>query len=155
MLGAKSLDELLVGVLVAVLVENAHMGLTTVKSLGRLAETTGKTVVDESLAKDTLEGLLDRHLSLGGGTTLNFDLLGGLNLGDLLHTHKSIAVQGPKFADSRDFEVGGGGKHTSSPASDIFDELVFGGGRVVKRVVFGGPRGSSLCLVRVEEAAGL
>jgi hypothetical protein len=82
-LGAKSLDKLLVGILIAVLVENAHVGLATVESLGGLAETTSKTVVDEGVTKNAFQGILDRHLALGGSIGGNLDLLGGLNLGNL------------------------------------------------------------------------
>lgn len=82
-LGAKSLDKLLVGILIAVLVENAHVSLATVESLGGLAETTSKTVVDEGVTKNAFQGILDRHLALGGSIGGNLDLLGGLNLGNL------------------------------------------------------------------------
>lgn len=84
MLGTKSLDELLVGILVAVLVENAHVGLAAVEGLGGLTESAGKAVVDEGVAENTLKGILDRHLSLGGGVGGDLDLLGDLNLGDLV-----------------------------------------------------------------------
>jgi hypothetical protein len=82
-LGAKSLDELLVGVLVAVLVQDTHVSLATVEGLGGLTETTGETVVDEGVAEDTLERVLDGHLALVGSIGGDLDLLGGLNLGDL------------------------------------------------------------------------
>lgn len=65
-LRAEGSDELLVGILLAVLVENAHVGLATVESLGGLTETAGKTVVHESQLQDTLEGILNGHLALGG-----------------------------------------------------------------------------------------
>lgn len=54
MLGAESLDELDVLLLVARLDENAEVGLTTVKGLGALSQATGKTIVDESLLEDLL-----------------------------------------------------------------------------------------------------
>lgn len=77
MLGAQSSDELLVGILLAVLVEDTHVGLTTVESLGGLTETAGKTVVHESQLQDTLEGILNGHLTLGG-IAGHFDLLDDL-----------------------------------------------------------------------------
>ena len=77
-LAAESDDQLLVGLLLASLVEDAHVSLATVKGLGGLTETAGKTVVDESELEDTLEGLEDRHLALsGGGIGRYLDLLGG------------------------------------------------------------------------------
>lgn len=77
MLGAEGSDELLVGILLAVLVENAHVGLATVESLGGLAETAGETVVHESQLQNTLEGVLNGHLTLGG-IAGHFDLLDDL-----------------------------------------------------------------------------
>lgn len=76
MLGAESDDELLVGLLLAVLVQDAHVGLTSVQSLGRFAETSGKTVVYQSQLQDTLEGIENGHLALVG-IGGNLDLLGG------------------------------------------------------------------------------
>jgi len=83
-LGAQSLDELLVCVFVAVFVENAHVGLTTIEGLGSLAEATSKTIVDESMAEDTLQGILNGHLSLGDGIGGDLDLLGSFDFGDIL-----------------------------------------------------------------------
>ncbi len=76
MLGAESDDELLVGLLLAGLVEDAHVGLSSVEGLGSLTETAGKTVVHEGELEDTLEGIKDRHLALGS-LSGNLDLLGG------------------------------------------------------------------------------
>jgi len=77
-LAAKGNDELLVGLLLACLVENAHVSLATVKSLGGLTETTGKSVVDQRDLENTLEGVKDGHgAGLGGLIGANFDLLGG------------------------------------------------------------------------------
>lgn len=53
-LGAESLDELDVLGLSAGLVENAEVSLALVESLGALAESTRKTVVDEGLLEDVL-----------------------------------------------------------------------------------------------------
>lgn len=77
-LRAEGNDKLLVGLLLASLVQDAHVRLAAVEGLGSLTETAGKTVVDESELEDTLEGLEDRHLALsGGGIGRYLDLLGG------------------------------------------------------------------------------
>jgi len=83
-LGTQGLDELLVCIFVAVFVENAHVGLTTVEGLGSLTEATGKTVMNEGVAEDALQGILNRHLSLGGGIGGDLDLLGSFDFGDIL-----------------------------------------------------------------------
>lgn len=61
------------------------MGLAAVEGLGGFTETTGETIVDERVLEDTLQRLLNGHLSftsrsIGG----DFDLLGGLDLRNLL-----------------------------------------------------------------------
>lgn len=66
MLRAKRNNKLLVGLLLARLIENAHVRLATVQGLGRLAQTAGKTIVDQGDLEDTLQGLEDGHLALGG-----------------------------------------------------------------------------------------
>jgi hypothetical protein len=76
-LGAQGNDELLVRLLLASLVQDAHVGLSSVKGLGCFAETAGETVVDEGELQDSLEGVEDGHLSLGG-LCRDFDLLGSL-----------------------------------------------------------------------------
>jgi hypothetical protein len=77
-LAAKSNDELLVGLLLASLVEDAHVCLATVKSLGSLTETAGESIVDQRDLEDTLEGIEDGHgTGLSGLIGANFDLLGG------------------------------------------------------------------------------
>ncbi len=73
-LRAEGSDELLVGILLAVLVENAHVGLAAVESLGGLTETAGETVVHQRQLQDALEGILNGHLTLGG-IGGHFDLL--------------------------------------------------------------------------------
>jgi hypothetical protein len=78
-LAAKSDDELLVGLLLACLVEHAHVGLATVKGLGGLTETTGKTVVDEGDLEHALERVEDRHAA-AGVIRWHLDLLGRLDL---------------------------------------------------------------------------
>jgi hypothetical protein len=83
-LGTESLNKLLVWLLLAVLVQDTHVGLATVEGLGGLTETTGKTIVDEGVLENTLEGVLDRHLAFaGGGIGGNFNFLGGLDLREL------------------------------------------------------------------------
>lgn len=77
MLRAERDDELLVGLLLARLVEDAHVGLATVEGLGGLAETAGEPVVDQGELEDALEGLEDGHLALGRGIGGYLDLLGG------------------------------------------------------------------------------
>lgn len=78
MLGAERNNELLVCLLLASLVQHAHVRLATVKGLGSLTETAGKTVVDESELENALERLKDGHLALsGGGIGGYLDLLGG------------------------------------------------------------------------------
>lgn len=75
-LGAKSDDELLVGLLLAGLVEDTHVSLTAVEGLGSLTETAGETVVHQRELQHSLEGVQDGHLALGGGIGRDFDLLG-------------------------------------------------------------------------------
>jgi hypothetical protein len=82
-LGAQSDDELLVSLLLAALVEDTHVGLTAVEGLGSLTQTTGKTVVDQGDAEDTLQSVEDGHLA-GASVSGNLDLIGGgNNRGDL------------------------------------------------------------------------
>jgi hypothetical protein len=77
-LAAKGNDELLVGLLLASLVEDAHVCLATIESLGSLTETAGESVVDQRDLEDTLEGIEDGHgTGLSGLIGANFDLLGG------------------------------------------------------------------------------
>ena len=73
-LGAERLDELDVLALGARLVQDAEVSLALVEGLGSLAETAGEAVVDEGLFEDLLEGVLDRHLALGGLGLLDLDL---------------------------------------------------------------------------------
>lgn len=75
-LGAQSDNELLVSLLLATLVEDTHVSLTAVESLGGLTETTGKTIVDEGDAQDTLQSIEDGHLA-GASVSGNLDLIGG------------------------------------------------------------------------------
>lgn len=72
-LGAQSDNELLVGLLLAGLVENTHVGLASVESLGGFTETTGETIVHESELENTLEGVENAHLSLRPSVSGDFD----------------------------------------------------------------------------------
>lgn len=65
MLVAQGNDQLLVGLLLARLVEDAHVRLAAVEGLGSLAEAARKTVVHQSQLQDALERVLDRQLALG------------------------------------------------------------------------------------------
>ena len=76
-LGAESDDELLIGLLLAVLVQDAHVSLTPVEGLGSLAETPGEAVVYQSQLQNALQGILHGHLTLGG-IGRDLDLLGGI-----------------------------------------------------------------------------
>ena len=75
MLGAQSDDQLLVGLLLARLVQDAHVRLSPVQGLRSLAQTTGKTIVHQSKLQHTLQGVQNGHLTLGGGIGGNFDFL--------------------------------------------------------------------------------
>lgn len=75
-LGAESDDKLLVSLLLAALVQDTHVGLAAVEGLGGLTETTGKTVVDQGDAQNTLKGVQDGHLA-AAGIGRNLDLLSG------------------------------------------------------------------------------
>jgi len=78
-LGAKGNNKLLVGFLLAALVEHAHVRLATIESLGRLAQTASETVVDQGNFQDALERVKHRHLAARAGVGGHFDLIG---LGD-------------------------------------------------------------------------
>ena len=90
---AESDDELLVGLLLAVLVQDTHVSLATVKSLGSLTETTGKTVVHERELQDTLESVENGHLALRGlaGNLNNIGDLGGVVFYVRLHREEILA----------------------------------------------------------------
>lgn len=90
MLAAKSDHELLVSLLLAGLVEHAHVCLTTVEGLAGLTETTGETVVDEGDLEDTLQGVENGHGARLGGVCCHLDLLGR---GDLLGLLFSVRLQ--------------------------------------------------------------
>lgn len=76
MLRAKRNNKLLVRLLLAALVQHAHVSLAAVEGLGCLAETTGKTVVDERDAENALQCVQDGHLATRAGFGGNFDFIG-------------------------------------------------------------------------------
>jgi hypothetical protein len=80
-LGAQGDDELLVGLLLAGLVEHAHVRLAAVERLGRLAQAARQSVVDQRQLEHALERLEHRHLALTRGIGGNFDLGGRADLG--------------------------------------------------------------------------
>ena len=79
MLLAESNNELLVGLLFAGLVEDAHVRLPAVEGLGSLTETAGQAVVHERKLQDALESIQNGHLALAG-LSRNLNLLGGGSL---------------------------------------------------------------------------
>lgn len=78
MLGAKRHNQLLVGFLLAALVEHTHVRLATVQRLGRLAESARKSVVDQRDAQNALQSVQDGHLARGvAAVGADLDLIGG------------------------------------------------------------------------------
>jgi hypothetical protein len=77
---AESDNKLLVGLLLAVLVQDTHVCLSAIEGLGSLTETTSETVVHERELQDTLESVENGHLALGGiaGNLNNIGDLGGV-----------------------------------------------------------------------------
>jgi len=69
-------DQLLIGLLLAVLVEHAHVRLATVERLARLAESAREAIMDEGELQDTFERLLHAHAAAGAAARWNFDFLG-------------------------------------------------------------------------------
>ena len=82
MLAAQRHDQLLVRLLLARLVEHAHVGLATVERLARFAQTAGQAVVDERRLQDALERVEHRHAAglAVGGIGGDFDFVCGLHL---------------------------------------------------------------------------
>ena len=78
-LHAESSDELLVHWLVTVLGQDAEESLPLVQSLGGLPHTARKSVSDERLLEDLLDGGVDVHGAGGGG--------GGWNVISLIVRH--------------------------------------------------------------------
>lgn len=76
-LGAEGDDQLLVGLLLALLVQDTHVSLSSIQGLGGFSETASETVVHESELQDALEGVENGHLTLRG-IAGNLDLLGDL-----------------------------------------------------------------------------
>ncbi|KAI9166760.1 ribosomal protein S22, S8 family [Paramyrothecium foliicola] len=97
-LGAEGDDQLLVGLLLALLVQDAHVCLATVERLGGFTETTGKAVVHESQLQNTLQGIENGHLSLGslGG---NLNLIGGDLGGVVLFYQRAAEPSLNRFAE--------------------------------------------------------
>jgi hypothetical protein len=95
-LRAQGNDQLLVGLLLALLVQDTHVSLTAVQGLGSLTQTTGKTVVHESQLQNTLEGIENGHLALGGvGGDLDLILdLGGVVLFYVRLFHQNSSAPG-------------------------------------------------------------
>lgn len=83
MLRAQGHDKLLVGLLLASLVEHAHVCLATVESLGGFTETASETVVHERELENALQRIENRHLTLGG-LSGDFDLILHLDSGGFL-----------------------------------------------------------------------
>jgi len=111
-LAAKSNHELLVCLLLAVLVEDTHVCLATVESLGGFAQTAGKSVVDEGELENTLEGVDDGHLATAAGGGFagcgDLNLLGGRGGGGLLFSvglEGSVLVCGVIVEACRAFEL--------------------------------------------------
>ena len=75
-LRAKRNNKLLVRLLLAALVEYAHVSLAAVERLGRLAKTTSETVVDERDAEHALQRIQDGHLAARAGFGGDFDFIG-------------------------------------------------------------------------------
>ena len=81
-LRAQGNNELFVCLFLAGLVENAHVRLTAVEGLGGLAQTTGKSVVDEGDLENALESLKHAHLALAARCIgRDLDLGGRADLG--------------------------------------------------------------------------
>jgi hypothetical protein len=74
-LAAESDDQLLVGLLLACLVEHAHVCLTAVEGLAGLAKTAGESVVDQGDLEDSLKGVEHTHAA-AAGIRGHLDLLG-------------------------------------------------------------------------------
>ena len=78
MLGAKRHNQLLVGLLLAALVEHTHVRLATVQRLGRLTESARKSVVDQRDAQNALQSVQNGHLARGvAAVGADLDLVGG------------------------------------------------------------------------------
>ena len=75
MLATKRNNQFLIGLLLARLVEDTHVRLATIESLGGLAQTAGQTVVDEGDLEDTLECVQDGHLAAFSALAGHFDFV--------------------------------------------------------------------------------
>jgi len=72
-LAAQGHNELLVRFLLAILIEHAHVRLSPIERLGSLAEPAREPIVHERDFQDSLEGVEDAELALGGGGAGYFD----------------------------------------------------------------------------------
>ena len=81
-LAAQRHDQLLVGLLLARLVQHAHVSLAAVQGLGGLAQAAREPVVDQGDLEDALEGVQDGHAAgLGiAAVGCDLDLVRGLDL---------------------------------------------------------------------------
>lgn len=70
MLRAQGDDEFLVGLLLASLVEDTHVCLATIESLGCFAQAAGETIVDEGEFEDTYKAMVVR---MNNSRLLNLD----------------------------------------------------------------------------------
>jgi hypothetical protein len=81
-LGAQGNNKLLVRLLLARLVQDAHVCLATIEGLGGLAQTARESVVDERELENALERLEHGHLALGARLIgRDLDLGGRADLG--------------------------------------------------------------------------
>jgi hypothetical protein len=90
-LRAQGHNKLLVGLLLASLVEDAHVCLATIESLGGFAQTAGKTIVHKRELENALQRIENRHLSLGS-LAGDFDLILHLDSGGILFYVRLSAV---------------------------------------------------------------
>ena len=81
MLAAKRHNQLLVRLLLARLVQHAHVGLATVERFARFTQSTGEAVVDEGCLENALEGVEHGHAAwfAVGGIGGDLDFVCGLH----------------------------------------------------------------------------
>lgn len=80
-LAAQRHDQLLVRLLLACLVQHAHVGLAAIESLAGFAKAACETIVDEGDLQDTLQGIEDGHAAaLACAVGGYLDLIRGLDL---------------------------------------------------------------------------
>jgi len=97
-LGAQRDNKLLVRLLLARLVEHTHVRLATVERLGRLAQTAGESVVDQSDLENALQSVQHGHAAASGvGVDFDFVVVGGDLLADFLGWLFYIRLRGVSF----------------------------------------------------------